>query len=177
MSTTIRTLDPQEVRARDLGSCLCCGRSYAGRAARPRWAFAHDGHLVGSVHTYHENAHGRSFPYWTSDGEQELETARFEVWRFRVHGRVIVEETGGTPHQSDEWCAFTLADGAARRDGQLSDRQTEQLEWWLSVGPMKLGEQRRTGILRAYHALLAQYRAWCATVPPDAPLPGRESEP
>src|SRR5258708_39632931 len=92
--------------ARDMATCLVCGRRYAGRPTKPRWAFAHDGHLVGSVHASHTQQPARDFPYWTAEGTLSLEAARYEVWRWNIFPRPV---TGF--RASDEGWAFTLAAG------------------------------------------------------------------
>jgi hypothetical protein len=47
----------------------------------------------------------------------------------------------------------------------LSADQRERLDWWLTVGPLKLGYQREVGILAAYRQLIEDFLAWRETVP------------
>lgn len=152
--------------ARDLKRCIWCGKSYQGRAAKPRWAFGRDGHLVGTVHTYHENTEGRQYPYLTASGDTCPEAGRWEVWRIRVHGIPIKPTT--TAEENQQW-AFLLS-GDCPRD-ELNAEQQQRLEWWLSGKPNPLGEDRRAAIMAAYRAMLAEFRAWRAQIPPDEPLP------
>jgi hypothetical protein len=74
--------------ARDTVVCADCGRAYTPQA-KPRWAFAHDGRLVGSVHQMHTTP--KDYPYWTTDGNQSPEAALFQ--------RVVMGGPRTTPAQ------------------------------------------------------------------------------
>lgn len=138
--------------ARDTGVCVDCGRPYVAQA-KPRWAFAHDGRLVGSVHQTHTNPKG--YPYWTVDGTQSPDDALFSVWLWEVYPLA--------DRLSDAYWARMLASSSSPTI-DLSADQRERLDWWLTVGPLKLGYQREAGILAAYRALIEDFRAWRETV-------------
>lgn len=132
------------------GRCAECGRAYQGNAARPRWAFTHDGALVGSVHTYHTAKKG--YRYWTADGDQSADAALFDVWKEHVRGW-----PDGSNRESDDWYAFLLA---SQPTAVLSDAQRERLDWWIETGPLKMGVARGERILVAHAALVRDFQAW-----------------
>jgi hypothetical protein len=138
--------------ARDTGVCVDCGRSYVPRA-KPRWAFTHDGRLVGSVHQMHTIHNG--YPCWTADGSLTPEEALFSVWLWNVPG--IPDDRKSDAH----WAWFLASSSSPTVD--LSADQRELLDWWLTVGPLKLGQQREAGILAAYRALIERFLAWRET--------------
>jgi hypothetical protein len=114
-------LAPRE--ARDTGVCLVCGRAYAGRPARPRWAFSHDGRLVGSVHAAHAQQPTRDFPYWTADGELSVEAARFEVWQANVWpGPPGTDQAAGDPEEGEEAEAYRTWRARVPPDAPLPGR-------------------------------------------------------
>lgn len=155
-ATSAQTADARAQALIEAG-CLICGRRYIGRS-KPQWAFAHDGRLVGTVHTSCSVAKNL---YWTANGSQSVEDARHFVWLWKVAWE---GDRQAYEHTDQQMARILLSHG---HDATINDRQTELLDWWLWQGPMNLGEDRRAGILRAYEQLLAEYREWRAGVPED----------
>jgi hypothetical protein len=133
-------------------TCVVCKRTY-GNSSKPRWAFDERGNLAGTMHTSCD----WQTPYWSASGEMDLDAARFEVWCFNVY-RVDLERDG------DAWFALLLADGVPSVDGSLTRQQEDLVQWWTVRGGLHLGRDRAAGIVEAYRAMVARYRAWVSAL-------------
>lgn len=87
---------------------------------------------------------------WTM-GTEPLERAQFDLWLVYFRPR--------RESQTDGWYAEILADGPEQA---LTERQEQQLAWWVRRPTDPLPPERIAAIRDAHAALTQEYRDWLA---------------